>query len=109
MVLLLATTASVSTDAAAAPPVFPGAKPAAAPAGLGEKPLPKSARVYVTDAEFATVRAWYRNALKGVSEIAQPGKENTMDAFLLGSGPSARVLMIQRLDGKTWIAIAPPV
>jgi len=91
-----------------APPVYPGATLSAAPAGLGEKPLPKSAKVYVTPDDFSKVRSWYREKLQGVPELAQPGKEDSMDAFLLGQGPSATVLMIERLDGKTWLVIGPP-
>lgn len=106
--LLFALTTAVVASSTTVPPIYPGATPAAAPAGLGEKPLPKSAKVYVTADGFIKVRAWYRDTLKGTPELAQPGKEDTMDAFLLGSGPSAMVVMIQWLDGKTWIAIGPP-
>lgn len=106
--MLLAGLLGTVASAAGAPPIYPGAKPAAAPAGLGEKPLPKSAKVYVTSDGFTKVRGWYREQLKGTPEMAQPGKEDSMDAFLMGSGPSAMVLMVQSLQGKTWIVIAPP-
>ncbi|HVR47941.1 MAG TPA: hypothetical protein VMT95_15025 [Candidatus Binatia bacterium] len=54
------------------------------------------------------MKTWYQAQLKGAPEMAQPGKEKTMDAFLVGHGPGGLVLMIQSLNGKTWIVIAPP-
>lgn len=106
--MLLAGLFTTAASAAGGPPIYPGAKPSADPGGLGEKPLPKSAKIYVTADGFTTVRAWYREQLKGTPEVAQPGKENSMDAFLLGSGPSAAILMVRSLKGKTWIVIGPP-
>jgi hypothetical protein len=105
--LLVAVPAAAS--AGGGPPVYPGATPAVAPAELGLKPLPKSAKVYATADGFTKVRAWYRIQLKGSPELAQPGKEDSMDTFLLGSGPSAMALMVRSLQGKTWIVIAPPI
>jgi len=93
--------------ASGAPPLYPGAAAGTAPAGLGEKALPKTVKVYSTSDGFAKVKTWYQGKLKGAQEMAQPGKEKTMDAFLLGQGKSATVVMIQSLNGKTWIAIGP--
>jgi len=88
--------------------MYPGAEAGANPGGLGMKSLPPSARVYSTSDDFAKVKTWYQAQLKGAPEMAQPGKEKTMDAFLVGHGPGGLVLMIQSLNGKTWIVIAPP-
>jgi hypothetical protein len=94
--------------AASAPPVYPGAAVTTAPKGLGQKPLPAKVKVYVTSDGFAKVKAWYQAHLKGVPDMAQPGMEKTEDAFLMGQGPSATVVMVQSLNGKTYIAIGPP-
>jgi hypothetical protein len=90
-------------------PMYPGAEAAANPGGLGMKALPPSAKVYSTSDDFAKVKTWYQGQLKGAPEMAQPGKEKTMDAFLVGHGPGGFVVMIQSLNGKTWIVIAPPM
>lgn len=90
-------------------PVYPGAQPGTAPKGLGQRALPASAKVYVTPDDFAKVKAWYASQLKGAPEMAQPGMEKTEDAFLVGQGKSGMVVMIQSLNGKTWIVTAPPV
>lgn len=100
--------------AAAAPaggsaiPVYPGANISSNPGGLGMKALPASAKIYSTSDDFSKVKAWYQGQLKGVPEMAQPGKEKTMDAFLVGHGPNGKVVMIQSLHGDTWIVVAPP-
>ncbi|MEO6834737.1 MAG: hypothetical protein ABI231_02360 [Candidatus Tumulicola sp.] len=91
-----------------APPVYPGAAPGTRPAGLGEKAPPATAKVYYTADDFAKVKAWYKSKLNGAPEIAQPGKEKTEDAFLVGQGKTGMVVMIQSLNGKTWITIASP-
>jgi hypothetical protein len=41
--------------------------------------------------------------------MAQPGMEKTEDAFLVGSGASGMVVMVQSYKGKTWIIIGPPM
>ena len=92
-----------------APPVYPGATAGTAPAGVGLKQLPKSVKVYYTSDDFGKVKTWYVAQLKGAQEMQQPGKEKTMDAFLVGQGPSGKVVMIQSLDGKVWIVIGPPM
>ena len=92
-----------------APPLYPGATPAHAPAGLGEKALPVTAKVYTTSDGFAKVKAWYKSKLNGAPEMSQPGKEATQDAFLLRHAKTAMVVLIQSVNGKTWIAIARPL
>jgi hypothetical protein len=73
------------------------------------KALPASAKIYNTDDSFAKVQTWYRAQLKGASEVAQPGKEKTMDTFLVGNGPNGKVVMIQSLHDQTFIVIGPPM
>ncbi|HZY98807.1 MAG TPA: hypothetical protein VFE36_04470 [Candidatus Baltobacteraceae bacterium] len=90
-------------------PIYPGADVSSNPGGLGMKTLPASAKIYVTSDEFAKVQTWYRGQLNGAPEMAQPGKEKTMDAFMVGHGPSAMVVMIQSLHGDTFIVVAPPM
>jgi hypothetical protein len=55
------------------------------------------------------VQTWYRGQLKGATEMAQPGKEKTMDAFLVGQGANGKAVMIQSLHGDTFIVVAPPM
>ena len=78
------------------------------PGNLGVGKLPASAKIYSTPDDFAKVKAWYQGQLKGAPEMAQPGKEKTMDTFLVGHGPNAMAVMIQSMSGETWIVIAPP-
>ncbi|MBV9148591.1 MAG: hypothetical protein JO024_01900 [Candidatus Eremiobacteraeota bacterium] len=98
-----------ASSASGAPPLYPGAAPAHALASLGEKALPVTAKVYTTSDGFAKVKAWYKSKLNGAPEMSQPGKEATQDAFLLGHAKTAMVVLIQSVNGKTWIAIARPM
>jgi len=98
-----------ASSASGAPPLYPGAAPAHAPASLGEKALPVTAKVYTTSDGFAKVKAWYKSKLNGAPEMSQPGKEATQDAFLLRHAKTAMVVLIQSVNGKTWIAIARPM
>ena len=98
-----------SSGASGAPPVYPGAVPGVRPEGVGMKAPPPQVKAYSTADDFATVKAWYQAHLTGASEMAQPGMEKTEDAFLVGRGPSATVVMVQSLKGKTWILIGPPM
>lgn len=91
------------------PPVYPGAVAGTRPAGVGFMTPPPQAKAYVTSDDFATVRAWYRARLDGASEVQQPGMEKTEDAFLIGSGASATVVLVQSYEGRTWIVIGPPI
>ncbi|MGC1379783.1 MAG: hypothetical protein WA814_02025 [Candidatus Baltobacteraceae bacterium] len=97
-----------STAAATAPPVYPGAVAATRPAGVGMKTPPPQAKTYATVDSFAKVKAWYQAHLKGAQEMQQPGMEKTEDAFLVGSGQSGMVVLVQSYKGKTWIVIGPP-
>ena len=94
--------------AAAASLVYPGAVPGTRPAGVGMHAPPPSVKAYVTPDSFAKVRAWYRSNLRQASEVAQPGMEQTEDAFLVGRGAAGTAVMVQRYHGKTWILIGPP-
>ncbi|HZY95765.1 MAG TPA: hypothetical protein VFE35_01550 [Candidatus Cybelea sp.] len=98
-----------ATAGGTAPPVYPGAVASARPAGVGLKAPPANAKTYVTSDDFAKVKAWYKAHLKGAQEMAQPGMEKTEDAFLVGSGASGMVVMVQSYKGKTWIIIGPPM
>lgn len=102
---LLAVLATVTT---VAPPVYPNAVPGKRPAGVGFHVPPASVKAYSTTDDFAKVKTWYRVHLQGASEMPQGGMEKTEDAFLVGHGKSAMVVMIQRYRGKTWILIGPP-
>lgn len=57
---------------------------------------------------MVTVRTWYKDHLKGASEIGAPDNDKTKDVFLVGQGPSGEVVMLQSVGGKTWIIIGPP-
>jgi hypothetical protein len=111
--LLLAFLASATLPAAAggvaAPPVYPGAVRGSVPNGVALKTPPSQVRAYSTSASFATVKAWYRAQLKGASEMQQPGMQQSEDAFLVGQGATAEVVMIRSFQGKTWILIGPPM
>ena len=108
--VMLAILSSQAMAGGAAAPVYPGAVAAAHPAGLGlKKAPPPSAKTYVTSDNFAKVKAWYQQHLKGAPEMAQPGMEKTEDAFLVGHGASGTVVMVQAYKGKTWITIGPPM
>lgn len=98
-----------SQGAPGTPPVYPGAVPGARPEGVGLKAPPPQVKAYSTPDDFATVKAWYQAHLTGAPEIAQPGMEKTEDAFLVGSGATGVVVMIQSFQGKTWILIGPPM
>ena len=104
-----ASPAPADQGAPGAPPIYPGAVPGARPEGVGLKAPPPQVKAYSTPDDFATVKAWYRAHLKGAPELAQPGMEKTEDAFLVGSGASGLVVMIQSFHGKTWILIGPPM
>ena len=99
-------TATAAADNAAAP-IYPGAMPDVRPEGVGFNTPPPQVKVYSTSDDFATVRAWYRAHLKGASEVVQPGMEKTEDAFLVGQGESAVVVLVQSFKGRTWILIGP--
>ena len=98
-----------SADTANGPPVYPDAVAGERPSGVGFKAPPPQTKAYVTADDFAKVQSWYRAHLPGAQEVAQPGMERTEDAFLIGSGASAAVVMVQAYDGKTWILIGPPL
>ena len=102
-------TVAVQAGGNAVGPVYPGAVETARPAGVGLKTPPPQAKTYATTDSFAKVQAWYRSQLDGAQELQQPGMEKIEDAFLLGSGQSATVVLIQQYDGKTWIVIGPPM
>jgi len=109
MTVILSAVLSTVLAANAAALVYPGAVAAVRPAGVGlAKPPPPQAKTYVTSDDFATVRAWYRDHLKGATELQQPGMEKTEDAFLVGDVASGTVVMIESYQGKTWIIIGPP-
>ena len=111
--LLLAFLATATLPAAAggsaAPPIYPGAVRGSVPNGVALKAPPSQVRAYSTSDSFATVKAWYRAHLKGVSEMQQPGMQQSEDAFLVGQGATAEVVMIRSFKGKTWILIGPPM
>ena len=94
--------------AGSAPPVYPGATVTTRPSGVGMKAPPASSKTYVTNDSFAKVKAWYQAHLKGAPDMAQPGMEKTEDAFMVGQGASAMVVMVQSYNGKTYIVIGPP-
>jgi len=98
-----------ATAGGPAAPIYPGAVAAARPAGVGLKAPPSGSKTYVTSDDFAKVRSWYKAHLNAASEMAQPGMEKTEDAFLVGHGSSAMVVMVQRYNGKTWIVIGRPM
>ena len=98
-----------ATAGAPVAPIYPGAVAAARPAGVGLKAPPSGSKTYVTSDDFAKVRSWYKAHLNAASEMAQPGMEKTEDAFLVGHGSSAMVVMVQRYNGKTWIVIGRPM
>jgi len=109
MTTLLALLFAISATAAAtAPPVYPGAVATSRPAGVALKAPPMSSKTYVTRDGFTKVKTWYKAHLRGAQEIAQPGMEKTEDAFLVGSGRSAMVVLVQSYKGKTYIVIGPP-
>lgn len=90
-------------------PIYPGAVLGERPEAVGLKTPPAQTKAYSTADSFVTVRAWYRTHLADALEVAQPGMEDTEDAFLIGQGPSAVVVMVQSFKGKTWILIGPPM
>jgi len=105
LALLFAMTATAGSTA---PPVYPGALATIRPAAVALKAPPASSKTYVTRDSFAKVKTWYKGHLRGAQEISQPGMEKTEDAFLIGSGASAMVALVQRYKGKTYIVIGPP-
>lgn len=90
-------------------PVYPGAVASARPAGVGLKAPPSGSKTYVTSDDFVKVKSWYKAHLNGAAEMAQPGMEKTEDAFLVGRGSTAMVVMVQSYKGKTWIVIGRPM
>jgi len=98
-----------ATAGGAAAPVYPGAVASARPAGVALKAPPSGSKTYVTSDDFGKVKSWYKAHLGGAAEMAQPGMEKTEDAFLVGHGPSATVVMVQSYKGKTWIVIGRPM
>ena len=109
VLLAAGATLRASADTANGPLVYPGAVVGERPSGVGLKAPPPQTKAYVTADDFAKVQSWYRAHLSGAQEVAQPGMERTEDAFLVGSGSSATVVMVQAYDGKTWILIGPPL
>lgn len=110
MTALLAPLLAMSATAGAtAPPVYPGAVTTSRPAGVALKAPPASSKTYSTPDGFAKVKTWYKAHLRGAQEIAQPGMENREDAFLVGRGGSAMVVMVQRYKARTYIIIGPPM
>jgi hypothetical protein len=106
--VLLAVFVSGVAAASTAPPVYPGAIQGALPSGVALKQPPKQTKAYYTSDSFATVKAWYRAHLNNAPEMQQPGMQSE-DAFLVGQGASAEVIMIRSVKGKTWIVIGPPM
>jgi hypothetical protein len=41
--------------------------------------------------------------------VQQPEMQQSEDAFLVGQGATAEVVMIRSFKGKTWILIGPPM
>ncbi len=107
LTVILAVSAPVSAAALRAPPIYPGAVLGVRPEGVGIAVPPHKVKAYSTAANFATVKAWYKARLKGAPEMAQPGMENSEDAFLVGPERSGAVVMIQSFKGRTWILIGP--
>lgn len=90
-------------------PVYPGAMPGALPNGVAFKEPPSQVKAYSTSDSFTAVKAWYRAHLNGAPEMHQTGMEQSEDAFLIGHGASAQVIMIRSFKGKTWILIGPAI
>ncbi len=97
-----------ASAASTAPPVYPDAVPGNLPKGVALKTPPPQVKAFVTSASFATVKAWYQAHLADKTEMQQPGMEKTEDAFLIGEGAHALVVMIRSFQGRTWILIGPP-
>ena len=108
LAILAALSVAAPAPAESAPPIYPGATVTTRPSGVGMKAPPPSSKTYVTSDDFAKVKSWYQTHLGGAQEIAQPGMEESEDAFLVGNGPSAMVIMIQSYKGKTYIVVGPP-
>jgi pimeloyl-ACP methyl ester carboxylesterase len=98
-----------SRAASPAPPIYPGAAPAALPSGVALKQPPKQVKAYYTSDGFAAVKAWYRAHLNNATEVQQPGMQQSEDAFLVGQGATAQAILLRRVKGKTWIVIGPPM
>lgn len=107
--LFIAAFVSGVAAASPAPPIYPGATLGALPSGVALKQPPKQAKAYYTSDSFATVKAWYRAHLNSAPEMQQPGMQQSEDAFLVGQGATAEVIMIRSVKGKTWIVIGPPM
>jgi len=99
----------LATAGSTAPPVYPGATAATRPTGVAFKAPPSQAKTYVTSDSFAKVKSWYQAHLKGAQEMQQPGMQKTEDTFLVGTAGSGMVVMVESYNGKTWIAIGPPM
>ena len=102
-----ASTAPADAGTTSAPPVYPGAAAGTRPKGVADG-APSTVKAYLTPDGMATVRTWYKDHLKGASEIGAPDNDKTKDVFLVGQGPSGEVVMLQSVGGKTWIVIGPP-
>ena len=102
-----ASTAPADAGTTSAPPVYPGAAAGTRPKGVADG-APSTVKAYLTPDGMATVRTWYKDHLKGASEIGAPDNDKTKDVFLVGQGPSGEVVMLQSVGGKTWIIIGPP-
>jgi hypothetical protein len=102
-----ASTAPADAGTTSAPPVYPGAAAGTRPKGVADG-APSTVKSYLTPDGMATVRTWYKDHLKGASEIGAPDNDKTKDVFLVGQGPSGQVVMLQSVGGKTWIIIGPP-
>jgi hypothetical protein len=102
-----AATAPADAGTTSAPPVYPGAAAGPRPKGVADG-APSTVKAYLTPDGMTTVRTWYKDHLKGASEIGAPDNDKTKDVFLVGQGPSGQVVMLQSVGGKTWIIIGPP-
>jgi hypothetical protein len=102
-----ASTAPADAGTTSAPPVYPGAAAGTRPKGVADG-APSTVKAYLTPDGMVTVRTWYKDHLKGASEIGAPDNDKTKDVFLVGQGPSGEVVMLQSVGGKTWIIIGPP-
>ena len=87
--------------------MYPGAAAGPRPKGVADG-APSTVKAYLTPDGMTTVRTWYKDHLKGASEIGAPDNDKTKDVFLVGQGPSGQVVMLQSVGGKTWIIIGPP-
>jgi len=97
--------APADNSAAAAPAdvsVYPGATSDTPPGATGTPP--PGVKGYSTTDPVAKVMAWYKDNLKGAKAVSSTPEGGV---YLVGDQKTGTAVMIQAMNGKTWIVTGP--